>query len=48
MSMWNAGCTEDTGNVEFLVPRAVYLLGPIQFRGPCKARSVFFNMQVTN
>lgn len=46
--MWNAGCQEATGDVEFLVQRAVYVVGPVKFRGPCKARSIFFNMQVSN
>ncbi|XP_058071561.1 exopolygalacturonase-like [Magnolia sinica] len=45
MAAWKAACSS-TGAARLLIPKATYLLGPVQFHGPCKnVPSITMNVQ---
>ncbi|KAI4378250.1 hypothetical protein MLD38_015754 [Melastoma candidum] len=48
MNAWNDACASDAGTVTtFTIPPGNYLVGPLNFQGPCKAPSVNVQLQGT-
>ncbi|KAF3453693.1 hypothetical protein FNV43_RR04134 [Rhamnella rubrinervis] len=39
---WNAACSSETENPSIIIPKQTFLVNPVVFRGPCKAKNINF------
>ncbi|XP_048332094.2 probable polygalacturonase At1g80170 isoform X1 [Ziziphus jujuba] len=39
---WNEACSSETENPTLIIPRLTFLVSPVVFRGPCKAKNINF------
>ncbi|KAL5562311.1 hypothetical protein UlMin_032058 [Ulmus minor] len=45
MAAWKEAC-QSTGRIKLVIPKGTYLLGPVEFRGPCQnASSIYVHMK---